>query len=130
MSTPLCRHPLVFLGKDEPSRNSYIDSRARRRVHRLGHVSPAARWIAQFDVFVLASRAEGLSYALVEAMILGICPVATRVGGIVEAVQHEQTGLLVPSEDSKALALVIARLYHDPQQRQQMARNAQATARQ
>ena len=52
----------------------------------------------------IPSLAEGLPNAIVEAMASGVPVVASDVGGIPEAVSHEDTGLLVPPHDIKAIA--------------------------
>jgi glycosyltransferase involved in cell wall biosynthesis len=57
---------------------------------------------------------EGLGVVLVEALA-NRCPVvASRVGGIVDVILDEQTGLLVPEKDERALATAILRLLEDP----------------
>jgi glycosyltransferase involved in cell wall biosynthesis len=61
----------------------------------------------QADVFVLASRAEGLPRALIEAMARGLPGLATRVGGIPELLPEDR---LVPPDDPAALAGAIAAL--------------------
>ena len=65
------------------------------------------------DVFVLPSRWEGLSLALVEAMGAGRAVVATDVGGNPEVVRDGQTGLLVPPNDAGALADALGALARD-----------------
>jgi glycosyltransferase involved in cell wall biosynthesis len=65
------------------------------------------------DVFCLPSRSEGFSNALIEAMACRLPCVATDVGGNKEVLAHGETGLLVPSEDSQALATALARLLSD-----------------
>ncbi|KPK52351.1 MAG: hypothetical protein AMS22_09310 [Thiotrichales bacterium SG8_50] len=62
---------------------------------------------------VLPSRREGLSNAILEAMAAGKPVVASRVGGNVELVAHEETGLLYPGDDDAALAEAIERLAAD-----------------
>jgi glycosyltransferase involved in cell wall biosynthesis len=66
------------------------------------------------DVFCLPSRSEGLSNALLEAMAHSMPAVATRVGGNPEVVEEGETGYLVESEDSKAMAEKILALLKDP----------------
>ena len=66
--------------------------------------------LAALDVFVLPSRFEGLSLALLEAMAAGCPVVATAVSGSVEVVHDGETGLLVPPGDAKALAEAVYRL--------------------
>ena len=57
-----------------------------------------------FDFFVLSSKMEGLGTAILDAMALGLAVVATRAGGIPDAVVHEETGLLLPVGDVEGLA--------------------------
>jgi hypothetical protein len=47
-------------------------------------------------------------------MNAGVPVVATAVGGIPEAIRHEQTGLLVPAADPRALAAAIRRIVEEP----------------
>ena len=60
--------------------------------------------LAALDVFVLPSRFEGLSLALLEAMAAGKPVVATAVSGSIEVVEDGVTGVLVPPNDPEALA--------------------------
>jgi glycosyltransferase involved in cell wall biosynthesis len=66
------------------------------------------------DIFVLPSRSEGFSNAIVEAMAASLPVVATNVGGNAEAVQDGVTGFIVPTEDPGALSEAILRLLADP----------------
>jgi glycosyltransferase involved in cell wall biosynthesis len=68
---------------------------------------------AALDVAVMPSYREAQGLAILEAMALRRPVVATRVGGIPEVVEHEQTGLLVPPHDPEALAEAIVRLLTD-----------------
>jgi glycosyltransferase involved in cell wall biosynthesis len=61
----------------------------------------------------MPSRAEGLGVVALEAMAAGRPVVATRVGGLGEAVQHERTGLLVERPEAALLAAALARLVDD-----------------
>ncbi|NMG28306.1 TIGR03087 family PEP-CTERM/XrtA system glycosyltransferase [Aromatoleum evansii] len=65
------------------------------------------------DVFVLPSRAEGISNTILEAMACGLPVIATRVGGNAELVLDGETGILVPASDSDALADALARYVGD-----------------
>ena len=65
------------------------------------------------DVAVLPSYAEGLPYALLEAMAAGIPVLATPVGAIPDVVTEGTHGFLVPPRDSAAIAGAIARLASD-----------------
>jgi glycosyltransferase involved in cell wall biosynthesis len=57
---------------------------------------------------------EGLGVVLVEALSHAKPVVASAVGGIVDVIKHEETGLLVPEKDEAALAAAILRLLDDP----------------
>ncbi len=77
--------------------------------------------LATCDIAVLPSRAEGFSNAVLEYMAAGLPTIASRVGGNAELVEDGATGLLVPPEDSPALAAALLRLLHDPALARQMA---------
>ena len=79
-----------------------------------GGVTDLRRYLAETDIFVLPSRSEGFSNAIVEAMAASLPVVATNVGGNSEAVQDGISGLLVPREDPAALSSAINRLLADP----------------
>ena len=68
---------------------------------------------AAFDISVLCSTAEGFPNSVLEAMAAGRPVVATRVGGVPDAVEPERTGLLVPPSDAKALADALDTLLAD-----------------
>ena len=65
------------------------------------------------ELFVLPSRWEGLPNALMEAMAAGKPVVATTVGGVPELVVNGVTGLLVPPQDTLALADAVTGLLSD-----------------
>jgi glycosyltransferase involved in cell wall biosynthesis len=65
------------------------------------------------DAFVLSSRLEGFSTALLEAMAAGLPIVATRVSGIVDQVEDGREGLLVPSQNPDSLAGAMLRISSD-----------------
>ncbi len=70
--------------------------------------------LSALDVFVLPSRFEGLSLALLEAMAAGTPVVATPVSGTVEVVKEGETGLLAPVGDAVVLAERIEALLEQP----------------
>lgn len=81
----------------------------------LGRRNDVPRILACCDIGVLPSRAEGLPNAILEYLAAGLPTVASRVGGNAEILQNEKTGLLVPPEDSEALAEALLRLLRDPE---------------
>jgi len=80
------------------------------------------------DVYVSASFAESFGLSIAEAEILEIPVVATRVGGVLEVVNDGNTGFLVTSGDSKALAEKISLLLKDSALRKEMGRKGKKWA--
>lgn len=84
---------------------------------------PPGRAIFDFldtlDLFVLASRSEGLPRAMIEAMARGCPCIGSNVGGIPELLPEED---LVPPGDVDALARKISEVLSDPRRMEQMAR--------
>lgn len=79
-----------------------------------GSIRNAQSFLASASIFVLPSRSEGFSNAIVEAMAASLPVVATHVGGNVEAVEDGVTGFLVASEDVDGMSQAILRLLRDP----------------
>lgn len=88
-------------------------------------------WAAydQADLFALPSVSEGTPKVLLEAMARGCPVVASRVGGIPTAVEHEQRGLLFESGDVDGLAAALTRLAQDRSLRERCQREAWAFSR-
>ena len=88
------------------------ESPASDSITMLGMVSPDEKFecYVRSDVFALATDYEGFGLIFLEANAFGKPVVATRVGGVPEAVEHGVCGLLVEPGDSQALADAIIRL--------------------
>src|SRR5207249_3672665 len=69
--------------------------------------------VSEFDLFIFPSLHEGFPYSLLEAMRLSRAIIATRVGGIPEAIEHELDGLLVDAASVPQLGEAMRRLYRD-----------------
>jgi glycosyltransferase involved in cell wall biosynthesis len=96
-----------------------LEERARERgvaaaVRFLGFVPETTDVLRGADVFVSSSWAESFPYVVLEAMALGRPIVATRVGGIAEAVRDGESGVLVAARDAGALAGALNGLISDP----------------
>jgi len=76
--------------------------------------------IAQMDVLVLPSEAEGFGLVLIEAMAARVPVVATDVPGIRDVVRNELTGLLVPMGRPDLLAKAIQRIVEDDALREKL----------
>jgi glycosyltransferase involved in cell wall biosynthesis len=64
--------------------------------------------------FILPSRREGMSNALLEAMSFGVPCIATDISGSQDLITHNQNGLLIPVEDEVALAEAVIYFYRNP----------------
>jgi len=71
------------------------------------------------DIFVLPSRAEGISNTILEAMASALPVVGTRVGGNSELIMEDVTGVTIPAADPLALADAIEKYLNDAPLRQQ-----------
>jgi glycosyltransferase involved in cell wall biosynthesis len=97
---------------------------ARGNVRYVGHVAQPHAYLDQLDVYVQASRSEGLSMALLEAMRAGKAIVATAVGATRDAVTDGETGMLVaPNRPGDLLAAVLA-LKRDAELAERLGANA------
>ena len=86
-----------------------------------GHTEKVERFMAAMDVVCLLSwDTEGFGQVLVEAQAMGKPVIGTCVGGIPETFSDNETGLLIPPEDSRALAAAICRLLADADLRSRM----------
>ncbi len=74
--------------------------------------------LAAASVFVLPSLSEGTPRAVMEAMAMECCVVATNVGGIPDMIDHGSTGWLVPPADAGALATSIVAALKSPAARE------------
>src|SRR5207249_2736260 len=80
-----------------------------------GRRTDVVPYLRAADCFVLPSTVEGLSNTLLEAMAVGLPPVASRVSGTEDMVEHGGNGLLVESGDADALASCLVRVLADPE---------------
>jgi glycosyltransferase involved in cell wall biosynthesis len=86
------------------------------RVHLLGYIRDDAdkfKYFTVSDLYVLSSVHEGMGIVLQEAMEFGLPVVATNHGGQVDLVKDGINGILVPPENTEALAEAITRVYKD-----------------
>jgi glycosyltransferase involved in cell wall biosynthesis len=70
---------------------------------------------------------DGIPNVLMEAMAVGVPVVSTPISGIPELIHDGVNGLLVPSEDPRALADAFLRLTNDNRLAADLSRNAQET---
>jgi phosphatidylinositol alpha-1,6-mannosyltransferase len=107
-------------------------------VRLLGRLSEADKigLLAASDVFAMMCRVrwggleqEGFGIVFLEAAACGVAQVAGASGGAAEAVEHEETGLVVdPPDDVAATAAALERLLHDSELRERMGLAARVRA--
>lgn len=95
-----------------------------QHIHFLGNRSNVAELLEASDYFVLPSLWEGLSMALLEAMITGLPTVASEVSGTVQVITPGETGVLVPPGDIPGLIAALTQLLSDPAQAQRLGQAA------
>jgi glycosyltransferase involved in cell wall biosynthesis len=95
-----------------------------QRTHFAGDVRNVEEWLNGFDIFVLPSLSEGMSNTLLEAMAVGIAPIATAVGGNCEVVEDGYSGLLVPPGDIEKSCECLMRLGAQDSWRRWLGENA------
>jgi len=106
-----------------------------------GEVQNGEFYLRQSNIFVLPSRAEGMSNALLEAMSVGLACIATNISGNVELLEEgsetqiakgafevTSRGVLVNPEDAEGLSKAIVCLAGDRQLRERLGRNARKHA--
>ncbi len=112
---------LQVVGTDEPSEErgvevlGFIDD--RRRIEEL---------YARASVYCLPSRFEPYGLSVIEAMAHELPCAVSRVGGLTDIVLDGETGLVVPPEDSSALARALLRLLEDADYATRLGRNGRA----
>jgi glycogen(starch) synthase len=79
-----------------------------------------ARRYDEAAVVACPSRREGFGVVCAEAMAHARPVVASAVGGLLDLVRHEETGLLVPPGDVRALRTALERLLGDPELRERL----------
>ena len=101
----------VLVLSGEGTQRRYLEtmvesSRLRDSIRFLGWRDDVHDLHATFTLFTLASRSEGTSVSLLEAMSAGLCPVVTTVGGNADILGKDLRHRLVPPENPVALASV------------------------
>jgi glycosyltransferase involved in cell wall biosynthesis len=121
---------VLLLVGDGPERNA-LEARAEQlgiqaSVKFVGMRSDVATFMHAFDVCVMPSVSEGLPLALLEGMAARRAIVATRVGGMPQALDDGRAGLLVEPRDAPGLANAIVRLLSHPDEAGQLGSAARA----
>ncbi len=122
----------LVLAGDGPARAA-LEAEAHRlglgnRVRFLGARQEPETLLRASRVFLLSSRSEGMSNALLEAMATGLPCVASRIGGNRDLLEDGITGLLVPPGEPDALAEALVAVLEDAGLRHRLGAAARAAA--
>lgn len=99
-----------------------------RIVHRVPFQVDIRPWASIFDIGVVPSIYEPFGIVALELSSLGIPVAASRVGGLVEIIEHKKTGLLVESQAPDALAKALVDLIQHPDKRRRLGEAAAVRA--
>jgi len=81
--------------------------------------------MAQLDLLVLATTThEAFGRVIVEAQAAGVPVVATKVGGVVDIIEDNRTGLLVPAAEEEGISEAVMKIYHNPKLVAELAERA------
>jgi glycosyltransferase involved in cell wall biosynthesis len=106
--------------------NNYIQIHNLREHVRIIH-DTALGYYRLFDCFVLPSKTEGLSIALLEAMSFKLPVVVARTAGVCGVIEHGSNGLIFDTENLAELARCIQSLMAEPQLRVTLGEGALKT---
>lgn len=101
----------------------------QNHVQFLGNRNDIYYLLKQADLFVLPTLVENHSLAVMEAQVIGLPVITTRVGGNAELLSHRHTGMLVEPQNSMELSEAILTLMNDSDLRERLSINSKRWAR-
>jgi len=104
-----------------------VDLNIARQIEFCGFRHDVSNVLCGLDIFILSSLWEGFPFILLEAMACSCPIIATDAGGVKEMIQHNISGLLVPTSNEDAIADAILQLLNDRSFAQKLAREAYKT---
>ena len=122
---------LLLVG-DGPDRSKAEWLAVQKGIHEsvifLGKQDRVQEKLAISDVMLLPSELESFGLAALEAMACKVVPIATRVGGIPEVIEHGKSGFLANVGDVESMAQHAIDLLSDESALNTMAQQARAVA--
>ncbi len=124
---------LLIVG-DGPMKSELLAStrllQLTRHIHFLGARRDIPRLLKSADIFIMASRWEGMSISALEAMAAETPIIASNVPGLNDMIRDQQNGLLFDPASPQQIATKIKTLLDNKPQARQLAQNASQTVRQ
>lgn len=108
----------------ESLENQISELGIENKVFLMGNVKNIHERIKNAQIFVLSSDYEGLSNALLEAMMMGHACVSTNCAGSDEYIQSGENGILVPVGDKEQLTRAMLELIENDDLRMKVSANA------
>lgn len=92
------------------------------RVHHLGFRKDIPELLAAMDIFVFPTHAEAFGLVLIEAMAMQTPVVSSNCDGVLDIVEADRTGFLVPPQDVDELVEAVQQLVRSAERRREMGR--------
>lgn len=122
-TSPTVHYIICGFGPNETKLKSMAEKlRVADRCHFLGYRSDVKELYLASDVFLFASKREGLPRSTMEAMLAGLPCVVSKIRGNVDLIDDNKGGVLVPPKDSIAYASALNKLASDKALREQYGR--------
>jgi glycosyltransferase involved in cell wall biosynthesis len=123
---PEARLILAGGGRQRPYLESLASELKLQNVEFRGLVSPGemSELYDEADIYLNSSNIDNMPGSIIESFACGLPVVSTNAGGIRCIITHGRTGLLVPKNDSEAMASWAIRLLETPELAESIARNA------
>ena len=104
---------IVFLGAEDTG----MLRSTKVRIHWAGFVEEIGDAMAGLDILLHPATSEGLGTSVLDALALGVVPVAFATGGLSETIEHEVSGLLIEPGNLSEFAAAVSALAQDEQLR-------------
>jgi len=113
-----CTFDIVGTGPEEENLKALsAELELEGKVNFHGYQQDVKPYLSNFDLYIQSSRStEGLPISLLESMAMAIPSVVTDIGGMCEAITHNENGFLVEPENPTQLAELIVQLHANPEQ--------------
>ena len=123
---------LLLIG-DGPDRSVAEWLAVQKGIHEdvlfLGKQDEVQEKLAAADVILMPSELESFGLAALEAMACEVVPIATRVGGVPEVIEHGKSGYLADVGDVDTMARYAIELLNDEPRLREMGREARVMAK-
>ena len=122
---------LLFVGPDEQALQAEITRLAGEssmNIQFIGHTNTPEIFMAAADVLCLPSYREGFGSVVIEAASVGVPAIASRIYGITDAVEDNETGLLHAPRDIDAIKKCLQNMLDNPTLRLKLGQQAQTRA--